>query len=339
MASEVDPHAVELGLKFRSSTDGFITAIRFYKGTQNTGVHVGHLWTASGTLLASATFSNESATGWQQVTLNTPVAVTANTTYVVSYHAPNGFYAATGAAFATAGVLNPPLEALSNTAAGGNGVYRYGAAGFPTQTFNSTNYLVDVVFVTSVAPDTTPPQVASTLPVAGSTVGAVAAPVTVTFSEGMSAGSISTATFELRNSLGALVPATVTYSAATRTAALQSQAPLAYSSAYTATVRGGVTGARDLAGNALAADHTWAFTTVGPRRRRVGPGRSRAPRYLEHQPLLELLRGDSPRGGPERLQRVGSVGGDAGHARPARRRRCSARCRSVPPAWRCSRPG
>ena len=72
--SDPDTSAVEVGVKFRSDVDGHVTGIRFYKGTGNTGTHVGHLWTPTGTLLATATFTGESATGWQQVTFATPVA-------------------------------------------------------------------------------------------------------------------------------------------------------------------------------------------------------------------------------------------------------------------------
>ncbi len=58
--------------KFRSDIAGFITGVRFYKGAANTGTHVGHLWTANGTLLAEATFNAETASGWQQVDFSTP---------------------------------------------------------------------------------------------------------------------------------------------------------------------------------------------------------------------------------------------------------------------------
>ena len=85
---------VELGVKFRADVSGFITGVRFYKGAGNTGTHIGSLWTSGGTLLAQATFSNETASGWQQVNFGAPVAVTANTVYVASYFAPNGGYAA-----------------------------------------------------------------------------------------------------------------------------------------------------------------------------------------------------------------------------------------------------
>ena len=63
----VDPDPVELGLKFRSDMDGYISGIRFYKGPDNTGTHVGNLWTSTGILMATATFSNETASGWQEV--------------------------------------------------------------------------------------------------------------------------------------------------------------------------------------------------------------------------------------------------------------------------------
>ncbi|MBV8578886.1 MAG: DUF4082 domain-containing protein [Acetobacteraceae bacterium] len=62
-----DASPVELGVKFTSSQPGIITGIRFYKGLQDTGTHTGELWDSSGHQLATATFTNESASGWQQV--------------------------------------------------------------------------------------------------------------------------------------------------------------------------------------------------------------------------------------------------------------------------------
>src|SRR5690606_16711006 len=89
VASVGDTNAWELGVKFRSDVSGWVTGVRFYKGAANTGTHIGSLWSASGAHLATATFANETASGWQQVTFATPVAVTANTTYVASYYAPS----------------------------------------------------------------------------------------------------------------------------------------------------------------------------------------------------------------------------------------------------------
>ena len=64
--------AVELGVKFRSDVAGTITGIRFYKAMANTGTHVANLWSSTGTLLATATFSGETASGWQQVNFTPP---------------------------------------------------------------------------------------------------------------------------------------------------------------------------------------------------------------------------------------------------------------------------
>jgi hypothetical protein len=142
-----DANAVELGVKFRTDSNGTITGVRFYKGSANTGAHVANLWTATGTLLATASFTGETASGWQQVNFTSPVSVTANTTYVVSYHTNTGNYAADGGYFATQGAGAYPVTALAAGVAGPNGVYVYGAtSAFPTNSYNSNNYWVDVVF-------------------------------------------------------------------------------------------------------------------------------------------------------------------------------------------------
>jgi hypothetical protein len=77
---------IELGVRFYSDTPGYITGIRFYKSSANTGTHIGNLWSSNGTLLATATFSSETASGWQQVNFSKSVAIAANTAYVASYH-------------------------------------------------------------------------------------------------------------------------------------------------------------------------------------------------------------------------------------------------------------
>jgi hypothetical protein len=147
-----DNSSVELGVKFTSEASGTITGIRFYKAAANTGTHVGSLWTSTGTLLASATFTGETSSGWQQVSFPTPVAINANTTYVAGYFAPKGNYSNTTSGFASAGVSNPPLQALAN-ATSVNGVYKYGTtSAFPTNSYKSTNYWVDVDFVPTPAP-------------------------------------------------------------------------------------------------------------------------------------------------------------------------------------------
>ena len=83
-------------MKFQSDIAGTVTGVRFYKGVGNTGTHTGNLWTADGTLLSSVVFTNETASGWQEMSFAGPVVIAADTTYVVSYYAPDGHYAADG---------------------------------------------------------------------------------------------------------------------------------------------------------------------------------------------------------------------------------------------------
>ncbi len=160
-----DGHSVVVGVKFRSEVSGSVTGVRFYKAATNVGTHVGSLWSSTGAQLASATFTGESASGWQQINFTTPVTITANTTYVASYLAPRGHYSDTSSGFASSGVSNPPLTALATTTSP-NGVYVYGASNaFPTNSFKATNYWVDVTF--EPTPTNPPGQVTKVSAIAG----------------------------------------------------------------------------------------------------------------------------------------------------------------------------
>ncbi len=257
-----DPAAVNLGTRFRSDVAGHVTAIRFYKGPGNTGIHRGALWTAAGQLLASVTFGSESASGWQQADLASPVAITANTVYVVSYHAPNGQYSGDDGYFASAGFDNPPLHALRDGTSGANGLYLYGSSlAFPTQTYRSENYWVDVVLATSTPADTTPPVVQSTVPADGASAVARSTTVSATFSEPMDAASIKTDNFSLSAPSGASIGASVAYNGTSRSATLTPHALLDAATTYRAWIG---TGVRDLAGNPMATERSWSFTTAAP---------------------------------------------------------------------------
>lgn len=157
VAGYADTSANELGVKFRSDVAGLITGLKFYKHAANTGTHVGTLWAADGTRLASADFTGESGSGWQTVSFARPVAIAPNTTYVASYFAPMGRYAADWYAFNGLDRRNGPLLAPSDGTDGPNGVYDAGGMTFPaSNNGKQTNYWVDVDFVRA-APPAAPP--------------------------------------------------------------------------------------------------------------------------------------------------------------------------------------
>jgi len=257
-----DSTPVEVGLKFRSNKDGLVTGVRFYKGgAANGGTHVGHLWTSTGTLLGTVTFTGESDAGWQQALFQTPIPITANTIYVVSYFAPQGHYAADSGFFASFGVDTPPLHAFSNTVAGGNGVFNDNpSGGFPSQSFNATNYWVDVVFVDT---EPLPPQVISTTPAAGAIdVSTNIAPVAA-FSKSLDPTSVNDTTVLLTDATITPVSVNVTYDSTTLTITLTPQQALTPEQTYTVTLKGGPASPHitDSTGIPLASDYTWSFTT------------------------------------------------------------------------------
>src|SRR5262249_13136444 len=147
--------------RFVPDYDGFITGIRFYKASANNGAHIGHLWSSTGALLATATFTGESSSGWQQVNFSSPIPVSANTVYIASYFTSSGHYSVDVGYFGSS-VDNPPLHALTDGSSGANGVYSYGnGATFPTSSFGASNYWADVVYLPATSMPGAPPAMLS----------------------------------------------------------------------------------------------------------------------------------------------------------------------------------
>jgi hypothetical protein len=254
-----DPDPVELGVKFHSDVAGYVTALRFYKSSADTGTDIGYLWSGDGDLLAAAVFTNETASGWQQVALTTPVAISPNTVYVASYYTDGGHYFADRYYFSGQGVNNAPIHAPADSSASHNGVYVYGALNgapvFPTESFEASNYWVDVVFTTARTADTMPPVAVWETPAPGATgLPANLSALTVTVSEPIQPNTIS---FVLADAKNNVVPSSVSYDSSTLTITLTPVVTLSASSVYTATLKG----VRDIAGNVMAAPVTWSFTT------------------------------------------------------------------------------
>ncbi len=252
-ASATPTHAAAVGPERRSSSasssrptsTASSPASASTRATGNTGTHVGNLWSSGGTLLATRHLHRRDGVGLAAGELRDARSpVTANTVYVASYFAPNGNYAADTNFFASAGVDNGPVHLLQRR--------RRAAATASTPTARRAasrrrpsarrNYWVDVVFTTSggAGPDTTPPTVSAND--AGhrrDRRGGRTASVTATSARRWTRRRSTSSTFELRDAANALVPASVSYNAATRTATLTPTAALAAVATYTATVRGG----------------------------------------------------------------------------------------------------
>ena len=233
--------------KFQASTNGFIVGIRFYKGASSSGTNIGNLWSSDGTLLATATFTDETASGWEQVDFSQPVAIQAGTTYIASYFAPTGNYADDLNYFANGSHTNGPLTALGS-------VYAYSAeSAFPTQVFDQSNYYVDVVFS----------QLIGTVSPSPSATGvATDSPLTVQFLTSMNSSTISSSTVQLQDGGGDDVSATVSFDSGTDTATLTPAAALNAGSQYTVVITGGAGGVADSSGDTLSGNVTWSFTTA-----------------------------------------------------------------------------
>ncbi len=255
-----DGTSLEVGVKFRSSQNGFITGIRYYKGAGATGTHLGHIWNSSRQQLGEVIFTSETDSGWQVATFNAAIPVSANTTYIASYFSPSGDYAHSGSYF-TQTITNGPLSALANGEDGPNGLYKYSTTSiFPDNDFGASNYWVDVVFTPNIGPDTTAPQVSSVSPAHTATGITLNPVVTASFNEDIDMATVNSSSFQLKDVNNNIIPATINVSSSqiivTPTIALQN------STLYIATIKGGVTGIKDTAGNSLTADYTWSFTVV-----------------------------------------------------------------------------
>jgi len=134
------PYTLELGLKVRVTQPSELTGIRYYRDADETGTHVGRVWSASGTQLASVTFTGETASGWQEQSLSTPLALVPGQVYVVSVGMNTAFSMTAWAL--TSEVMAGPLRSVAD---GQNGVYGDSAGSFPTNSWGSSNYFVDTV--------------------------------------------------------------------------------------------------------------------------------------------------------------------------------------------------
>jgi hypothetical protein len=121
---------------------------------------------------------------------------------------------------------------------------------------NSLAAIYSWSFTTIALADLTPPSIISVIPVTGATSVAVNGKVSVTFSEAMNASTLTASSFKLMKGTTS-VSGTISYSGSVAT--FTPASALTGSTVYTASI---TTAASDLAGNALASNFVWTFTTV-----------------------------------------------------------------------------
>lgn len=136
IVKDIDDQAVELGVRTTVDRPGSLVGVHLRRGNYS-GPVTARVWSSDGTLLTEQDVPGGQT--WHRVTFTTPVLVTPGNEYVVSYYTPSGGYLSTENYFVGNLAQTPFLTPVNA------GVYRYGG-GFPTDTWNSSNYWVMPIF-------------------------------------------------------------------------------------------------------------------------------------------------------------------------------------------------
>lgn len=120
-----------------------------------------------------------------------------------------------------------------------------------------TNVKYGMVY--TVTADTTQPEVSRTVIADGATGVAINATVGATFSEVMNPATLTASTITLMQGSTPVAGTVVSYPGGS--VGFIPSAPLAVNASYTATIKGGANGVKDLAGNTLANDFVWSWST------------------------------------------------------------------------------
>ena len=152
---------VTTSVKFMVAQAGTISSVKFYKGDQNTGLHVGTLFLRdpddnSNSIIGQVTFTGETPDGWQEMAFAAPIPVSPNRIYTMALFSENGVYAANNTIYQWNPSGNTAIPAFTILAGDGNtdptgignGAYIYtdDPDSYPVSSFNSSNYFIDVVF-------------------------------------------------------------------------------------------------------------------------------------------------------------------------------------------------
>ncbi|MEI8240986.1 MAG: DUF4082 domain-containing protein, partial [Actinomycetota bacterium] len=153
--------AVNLGVRVSTAEAGTVTKVLFAKVPTNYGAHTAVVWDAGGNVLTTQNFVNESGSGWQEVTLDNPVSISAGATFTVGYSLEH-----TGFAY---GPAFPSTTVGPLTIDTGTYVYSTNPTDYPNGSVGS-NYGIDFEFMSGTPPTTTVPDTTTTVPDTTTTV-------------------------------------------------------------------------------------------------------------------------------------------------------------------------
>lgn len=155
---------------------------------------------------------------------------------------------------------NQPTYTLTNAQLADNG------AKFRCVVSNALGTVTSQAGTLTVQANVKPPTVTATAPADGATGVDVVAPVRATFSTDMDVATLTNTNLILvKQGVPSPLVVTVDYVAASRTVTLTPAESLEPGATYAARIKGGLSGVRDAAGNPLAADKVWSFTTSATR--------------------------------------------------------------------------
>ena len=243
----------EFGTTIHADSNGYLMAVRFYKPLRATATtHAVHVWTMTGTLLASGMSTHETAAGWQEVPLSTPVPVQQGTNYIISYYSSDNTYT-----YSLGGLTTQVGTGILH--ANANGAWYYpGADVFPNQNGSgnaSVNFWADAVFTTTsnyVAPFT----VAVSQPLQNAYGVSPDLPITFKLTTAVDTTTLG-GTVALKDANGQTVAGAVTYDDTEHTISFTPSQPLTANVTYTALLGGGM---KNIYGTGLT-PYTLTFST------------------------------------------------------------------------------
>ena len=259
-----DASAVELGVKFRADVDGYITGIRYYKSAANTGTHVGNLWASRRHEARDRRRSRtRRSTGWQVVTFSD--AGGRDREHHLRRVVPHRQRSLCRDLRVSCciGLDSPPLHTIPNGTSP-NGVYRYGASGFPTRASTRPTTGSTSCSPRRLARTRRRQPSSSTIPVAGAKNVGTTAAVTATLQRGARPGDgqyrhVRAAKRGQRRRHGdGVVRRGDPVGAADARQPRWNRTPVTRRVSMAASSSPRI---RDVAGNALDADLVWSFTT------------------------------------------------------------------------------